>query len=127
MAEFTIETTDSVYSYDVSQSTGKTANISFEIDDNASFSDTQGYLRKKQIGDKRVKAKVTLVDTKTRIENNIYPMIDYQSNVNCTFDRNIPLQNDATATFVLEKVRLIQELAGNEHEIELNLTEVINP
>ena len=127
MTQFTIATEDAVYSYDSTESVeAKTVTIRYNLDDNASFSNTQGYLRKKQIGNKRVKARVILSDSKSRFESLIFPMIDYQDNVSCTFDRNIPFRATATMTMVLEKVNILQEFDnGTAEEIELILTEVI--
>ncbi len=129
MAEFTIETSDSTYSYDVLDSVqDKTADISFSIQDNSVFSNTQGFQIKKQAGAKRIKARVTILDSKSRIETNIFPMIDYPDSVSCTFDRLIPLRDSSTATMVLEKVNIKKEFDNaDNYEIELMLMEVITP
>jgi len=126
MAEFIIRTSDNVYSYNSLESEEcKTVNVTFEIENNNVKSDTQGFLRKVQIGEKRIKAVVTLVDSKVRIENNLYPMLTYADDVVCTFDRNIPLRYSNSGIFVIEDIKILQELPDEVHEISIELTEVI--
>lgn len=127
MSEFTVRTSDSVYSYDVADSAEcKTANISFGIENNNVKSDTQGFLRKIQQGNTRINAKVILADSKARFESIIFPMLTYQDDLVCVFDRNIPLRTSDTANMVMEGYRVLQEFDdANAYEVELELTEVL--
>ena len=121
---FAIETLDGAHTYEVPN--GKTAGVQFKIQNNNRKSDTQGYLRKVQTGKYRVQAKVTFVDTKTRIEEYILPMLIYPDSVKCTFDRKIPTRNLYTGTFVLEDWTLEQEFGDDDdQEITIVLTEVV--
>lgn len=127
MSELIITTSDGVYTYDLSASQGDpTANISFEYDSNIKTADTQGFLRKVQKGKYRIRASVTILDTKARIEAAVLPMWQYPQTVNVTFDRNIPGKSTPTGEFVMEKYRILQEFdGGTSQEIELQFTEVL--
>lgn len=127
MSELIITTSDSVYTYDVNASQAdQTAQISFEYDSNIKTADTQGFLRKVQKGRYRIRAVVSVMDTKARIEAALLPMWQYPQTVNVTFDRNIPGKSTATGEFVMEDYRIKQEFdGGTMQEIEMQFTEVL--
>lgn len=127
MSELILTTADSVYTYSLAASEGDpTAQISFEYDSNIKTADTQGFLRKVQKGRYRIRATVTIMDTKSRIEANVLPMWQYPQSVNVTFDRNIPGKSTATGEFVMEAYKILQEFdAGAMQEVELQFTEVL--
>jgi hypothetical protein len=130
MAEFIIRTTDSTYSYNVSTQSGggsDTAKIDFSNQQNAKFSDTQGYQRKKQVGRNRIQAKVDIDVTQANYEDIFIPMDQYPTDVVVTFDRVIPTTGSTQGTFVLEKIRKLRELPDSIYGIELTLTEVLDP
>ena len=122
---FTMTSSDGTYTL----SNPKSMSVSFNIENNNVKANTQGFLRKVQIGKQRVTASVTLVDTKANIEANLIPQLVYPDDVSVTFDRNIVTKSTATATFVIENIRYLQELGynGADQEVEINLTEVIAP
>jgi len=129
MAEFIIQSSDGTYTYNsLTAGNGgcKTATISFSNEANNKFSDTQGFLRKKQVGRNRVKVSVDLVVAQTDYENIFIPLDVYQDTVECTFDRNIPGKTSTQGTFILEKIAVKKELPGPTYNIELSLTEKIS-
>ena len=126
MAEFTMRTSDSVYSYDAaSGEENTTANIIFELENNNVSADTQGYLRKLQQGANRVRARVTLALSQTEYEETFAPMLVYPDYCVVSFDRNIPLRNETAGNFVFEDMKIKQELSGPAYEVELILVEII--
>lgn len=127
MSELIITTSDSVYTYSLAASQGDpVADISFEYDSNIKTSDTQGFLRKVQKGRYRIRATVTIMDTKARLEAAVLPMWQYPQTVNVTFDRNIPGKSTDTGEFVMESYKILQEFdGGTMQEIELQFTEVL--
>ena len=128
MAEFIIATTDGTYSYNSLTQTNtpsKVAQITFDHEDNNSYSDTQGFLIKKQVGVNRVRARVNLILARADYEYTFIPMNVYDDTVEVTFDRNIPSKNSVSGRFVMGKPKIKQELPDNEYEIEFDLTEVI--
>jgi hypothetical protein len=117
-----METSDGTFSY----SSPKSMSVTFSTVTDNVFSKTQGNLQKVQIGERLVNARVTLVDTKANLENNIYPMEVYPDSVSVTFDRNIMTKSTSTATYIIKNIRLLQELEEEgDKEIEINLLEVI--
>ena len=121
MAEFIITSTDSEYTYTSSIPVG----IVFTPQNNASFANTQGYLRKKQVGKSRVQAMVTLLVSVSDYETTFIPSLAYASNFNVTFDRVIPSRGTATGEFVFETMAIKKEFGDSTYEIEIRLTEVL--
>jgi len=127
MTNYDIRTQDGAYVFTAIHP-GKTK---FALQTNNKFSNTQGYLRKKQGGKNRVQA-VTLIDcTRGALENTIAPMIVYPDEVTVIFDRNIPLRGTNTGNFVFEKYKITQgfDTDGGDSaqgELEITVTEVID-
>jgi hypothetical protein len=129
MAEFIISTTDNQYSYNALTQTNvksKTAEIKFRPVNNNATSITQGFFPKVQKGTNRIDATVILIVSNTDYENIFIPMLVYPSNVNVTFDRNIPSKTTPTQVMTFDKMRIVRELPDTEYEIELTLREVID-
>jgi hypothetical protein len=129
MAEFIITTTDSQYTYNALTQTNinsKTAEINFRPVNNNVTSKTQGFLPKVQKGTNRIDATVNLTVSNTDYEQIFLPMLIYPSNVNVTFDRNIPGKTTATQEMTFDKMVIKKELPDTEYEIELTLREVID-
>lgn len=126
MAEFIIATSDGTYSWNADDGDeNNTVNIRFDPENNNAFADTQGFMRKKQEGYSRAKAKVKVALSRTEYEDIFAPMLVYPDYCEVTFDRNIPLRGTATGDFVFESMKVVQELAGPVYEVELVLTEII--
>ena len=122
--QFSIETTDGVYSY---SNTDQPGQIRFTLQNNNQFSDTQGYLRKTQKGQTRIRANILLGVTRAQYEDTFIPMFKYNDNVEVTFERNIPGNDSSSGVFVFENLRITREFDnGNNYEIELILTEIIS-
>ncbi|HUV84351.1 MAG TPA: hypothetical protein VMV86_01515 [Methanosarcinales archaeon] len=121
-----LETIDSVYSFTPDNNVSFGIVDKFVTENNNKKSDTQGFMRKIQVGDTRIKCQATFTGTKSQIENNIYPMLTYPFSVNITFDRNIPTKTVATMNAVIEDYELSQEFKdGDEQEISIVFTEVL--
>jgi hypothetical protein len=123
MSEFVIRTNDNVYSYTSTIPVG----IVFQITNNITKSDTQGFYRKVQKGQDRYSVDVILKVNADDLEDIFIPMLNYNDDVYCTFDRNIPGRNSDSGTFAFEDLQIKQEFNGTdwEYEIVLKLTEVI--
>lgn len=127
MSEFIIRTADSVYTYDVSDSTeAKSADISFTYEANLQESDTQGFLVKHQKGKYRIVANVAMVDSKARFEQYLLPQWQYPSYLVATFDRNLPAKSVAYGNFLMRDYKIAREFGGGIYEVEITLVEVLN-
>jgi hypothetical protein len=124
---FTIKTYDNNYSY-VAETADEnaTVNVVFSPQNNNVSADTQGYQRKVQVGRNRCQAKVIVALSQNEYENTFMPMLVHPAYLIVTFDRNIPLRTSTTGNFVMEKLKIKQELPDNVYEIEFILTEVLN-
>lgn len=126
MANFKIETSDGVYSYQ-SPSPGQTK---FPMDNNNKFADTQGFLRKKQNGQNRMRSETLIEVSRGTYENTIAPMLIYGDTVEITHERNIPLRGTNIGTFVLESAPITKAFdsdGGDDGmgEMKIVATEVI--
>jgi hypothetical protein len=122
MAEFIITTTDSEYTYNSPDAVG----IKFNPKTNNKTSDTQGFLPKVQKGKLRYEPSVTLKVTRANYETIFLPMLEYSSDVNVTFDREIPGRNTATGRFIFYSMNIEKEFDGGlEYEISIRLKEVL--
>lgn len=129
MANFTISTTDSKYTYTSRNNTPAT--VSQKLVNNNSKSNTQGFLRKVQVGRYRAEMSVSVDDSKTNIETNLLPMLTYPVSVTVTIDRNILGRNSKSAEFVIEDYDIPDELGGSDDDnadmiVMLKLIEVID-
>jgi len=122
MANFIIASTDSTYSYTSTIPVGYV----FTPQSNNSFGNTQGFLRKKQIGKSRVKATVVLMVSVSDYEQTLIPMLSYATNVNVTFDRVIPASGVTTKEFTFETLALKQIFPDDTYEIQIELIEVLD-
>ena len=121
MSEFIITTTDSAYTYTSTIPVG----IAFTLNNNNKVSSTQGYLVKIQKGQNRVQATVRLKVSTANYRTVFEPMLIYPSNVDVTFDRNIPGKSSTQMECVLSSMKIVQEFTGDEIEIEITLIEVL--
>jgi hypothetical protein len=124
MSEFIIRTIDNQYTYTSPIPVG----IVFNISNNITSSDTQGFLRKVQKGQDRYAVDVILKVTADDLEDIFIPMLSYNDDVYVTFDRNICGRGIDSGTFTFEDMQIKQEFrTGNdyEYEITLKLVEVI--
>jgi hypothetical protein len=124
MSEFIIRTNDNQYTYTSTIPVG----IVFNISNNITSSDTQGFLRKVQKGQDRYSVDVILKVTADDLEDIFIPMLSYNDDVYVTFDRNICGRGIDSGTFTFEDMQIKQEFrTGNdyEYEITLKLVEVI--
>ena len=122
-----IITIDSVYSFTPNYDTSFAILDEFILQNNNIKADTQGFLRKIQVGYNRIQAVSTIKGTKADLEANMFPMLTYSLPVTVTFDRNILTKTISYMTCVIEGMRLLQEFDnGNEQEYEIILTEVLS-
>jgi hypothetical protein len=126
MPDFSIESEDAVYSWDSDDAINKTASVIFQDESNNSFSDTQGFLRKKQIGQSRNTAIMSMVVSQSDYEDIFIPGLTHDSNWTIKFDRLIPSTGTSTGTFSYEDLRTSRDdLADGNTSIEIFLREVI--
>lgn len=89
-------------------------------------SDTQGFMRKVQIGDTRVVIECTAKGTKAEIETTLLLMLTYPLTCQVTLDRNIMTKSVSSMECVIDDYEVIQEFDdGNEYEVKLILIEVL--
>lgn len=105
MANFSFNTVDNAYTW----TAGSPGQTSFIPENNNQASDTQGFLRKTQKGKVRSRATVRIQLTESAFNNTIAPMLVYPQDVNCTFERNIPLRNTTVGRFTFENARHSQD------------------
>ena len=125
MANFSIATLDGQYSYTSRLDTPAT--IKQKIVNNNQETNTQGFLRKVQVGRRRVEIEISIDDTKSNIETNILPMLTYPDSVQVTIDRNFLGRTVKTIEMVIDDYDY-QELGENETGdgiISLKLVEVL--
>lgn len=120
--EFIIRTVDNEYSYTSSIPVG----VTFNPKNNLKTSDTQGFLRKVNKGKIRHEVEVIAKVSKTDYEDTLLPMFEYVDDVQCTFDRDIPMRGSATGTFTFEDMQLVQEFTDNEYEVKILLVEILS-
>ena len=122
--QFKIATIDNVDSY---TSNGTTASYRFEPENNNKLTDTQGFLRKKQIGEQRTKMSVNTVVTRSLFENTLSAILVYPSDVNVTTDRRIPTLEATIGRFTFENLDIVQEFDdGAIYEIDMKFTEILS-
>ena len=121
-----IRTTDDVLIWTPDYVTGFGILDDWNHENNNSRADTQGFMIKIQIGEVRVKAKVTIKDTKTNIETYILPLLTYPTSIKVTFDRNIIGKTTTQATFAITDYQIVEEFDnGEERQVQMILTEVL--
>jgi hypothetical protein len=130
---FTLVTEDSVYSYSNSGVSGDqyTDQEYFKNTNNIKTANTQGFLIKVQKGDDRMTARVKLADSESNITTNLYPMLNYPSTLNVTFERSVPFRSTQTLKMEMVDLKILKEFPGqgiggvDVLEIEISLIESI--
>jgi hypothetical protein len=127
MSNFAIATMDGTYTYTSRNDTPAT--VKQDIKNNNQYTDTQGFLRKVQVGRKRAEITVQVDDTKESIEDNILPMLTYPDSVSVTIDRNFLNRNVKTLEMVITDYNY-EEIGGRDDNladgvITLKLVEVL--
>jgi hypothetical protein len=121
---FSISTIDNVYTW-----TGDTdGRVTFTPEINNQTSDTQGFLRKVQKGTIRNRAKVRIEMTNSAFDNTIAEMLEYPTDVNVTFERNIPKRGTNSGRFTFERATPTQQFDSSNSgkgEFDLNFVEVL--
>lgn len=113
MAQFRVKTVDSAYTYE----RDIPATIVQSPEDNSRKSNTQGFLFKKQVGQKRVRITATIEDTKTNIEANLIPQLTHPTSVELTIDRNILFTTATTGEFVIDDYDMPEEFDDGETQL----------
>lgn len=122
MSQFRIRTVDSAYDY--SDSLPATVKQSFKT--NLQTSDTQGFMIKRQAGRQRVELTLNITGTKSAIEAQLLPQLNYPSDSFVTIDRNILGKSTATMRAVISEYDVREEFAdGNEMSVDLTCIEVL--
>ena len=121
-----LRSSDSVYIFTPNFSTSFLDIDKMYIENNNQKSDTQGFLRKIQIGDNRVVIECTAKGTKTEIESNLLPQLTYPLTCFVTLDRTIMTKSVMTMECVIDDYFVEQEFDdGNEYEVKIKLIEVL--
>ena len=126
MADFTIRTVDSEYTWNSDSAVNKTGSVIFDDESNNSNSETQGFLNKKQIGQSRTVARFSTILTQEDYEEIFIPGLTYDDDWVVTFDRHIPSTGTSTGTFSFEDIRKLRDdLADGYNEVEMLFREII--
>lgn len=121
MANFTITTTDSLYTYATAA-----PDVKFKKQNNNKTSNTQGFLIKVQKGEARISATVEITAPATALNDNIYPMETHPYPVNVSFEENIPTRSTNIGKFALTGIDLVRQFEnGLSASVKLNLVEII--
>jgi len=124
MPEFKMETIDAAFSY--TPSNNLPATVTQTIQDNNKITNTQGFLIKKQIGEKRAALSLIINDTKTNLETNLLPQLTHPTSVKVTIDRNILGSSATVGEFVITDYAISDEFdEGNLQLVTIKVTEVI--
>lgn len=124
---FICTTTDSEYSYTApTDSSGGNVIKEWQVKNNNKVSSTQGFVVKVEKGESRVEMIVSVCDSKTNLDTNLFPQLTYPTNVDVTLNRNIPTKTTNIATFAIVDYQIVNEFNnGEEQEVEIKFIEVL--
>jgi hypothetical protein len=116
MALFSMTTVDNALTWSPNQA----GQVVYVPETNNQSSDTQGFLRKSQKGKIRYRAIVRIECTESAYTNTISEMLVYPTDVNATFERNIPKRNTNTGRFTFERMPFSEDVLQFDSEGSAN-------